>query len=69
MEKDIHHQIKRWLQKDEKAFEQVFHYYYPRLYRYAYRYLKKRILGGGTLHRGPGPGLGKKIGYYPRGNI
>lgn len=43
MEKDIHHQIKRWLQKDEKAFEQLFHYYYPRLYRYAFRYLKNEF--------------------------
>ena len=43
MEKDIHHQIKRWLQKDEKAFEQIFHYYYPRLYRYAFRYLKNEF--------------------------
>ena len=43
MEKDIHHQIKRWLQKDEKAFEQVFYYYYPRLYRYAFRYLKNEF--------------------------
>lgn len=43
MEKDIHHQIKRWLQKDEKAFEQLFYYYYPRLYRYAFRYLKNEF--------------------------
>ena len=43
MEKDIHHQIKRWLQKDEKAFEQLFYYYYPRLYRYAFRYLKSEF--------------------------
>lgn len=40
---DINHQIKRWLQKDEKAFEQVFYYYYPRLYRYAFRYLKNEF--------------------------
>ena len=43
MEKEIHHQIKRWLQKDEKAFEQLFYYYYPRLYRYAFRYLKNEF--------------------------
>jgi len=43
MEKDIHDQIKRWLQDDEKAFEAVFHYYYPRLYRYAFRYLKNEF--------------------------
>ncbi|TDW99034.1 RNA polymerase sigma-70 factor [Dinghuibacter silviterrae] len=40
---DIHQLIKRWLQKDEKAFEQVFYYYYPRLYRYAFRYLKNEF--------------------------
>ena len=40
MEKDIQNQIKRWLQGEETAFEQIFHYYYPRLYRYAFRYLK-----------------------------
>ena len=43
MEKDIQNQIKRWLQNDEKAFEQVFYYYYPRLYRYAFRYLKNEF--------------------------
>ena len=43
MEKDIHNQINRWLQDDEKAFEQVFYHYYPRLYRYAFRYLKNEF--------------------------
>lgn len=43
MEKDIQHQIKRWLQDEETAFEQVFHYYYPRLYRYAFRYIKNEF--------------------------
>lgn len=43
MEKDIQHQINRWLQDDEKAFEQVFYHYYPRLYRYAFRYLKNEF--------------------------
>ena len=43
MEKDIHHHIKRWLQDEETAFEQVFHYYYPRLYRYAFRYIKNEF--------------------------
>jgi len=43
MEMDIQNQINRWLQDDEKAFEQVFHYYYPRLYRYAFRYLKNEF--------------------------
>jgi RNA polymerase sigma-70 factor (ECF subfamily) len=43
MEKDIHHQIKRWLQDEDTAFEQVFHHYYPRLYRYAFRYLKNKF--------------------------
>src|SRR5258708_571288 len=40
MEMDIQNQINCWLQDDEKEFEQVFHYYYPRLFRYAFRYLK-----------------------------
>lgn len=43
MEKDIHNQIKRWLQDEEAAFEQVFYYYYPRLYRYAFRYIKNEF--------------------------
>src|ERR1700755_55616 len=43
MEKDIQNQIKRWLQGQETAFEQVFHYYYPRLYRYAFRYVKNEF--------------------------
>jgi len=43
MKEDIHHQIKRWLQNEDTAFEQVFHYYYPRLYRYAIRYLKNEF--------------------------
>src|SRR6201991_1082195 len=37
---DIHHHINLWLQDEEKAFEGVFNFYYPRLYRYAFRYLK-----------------------------
>jgi len=37
---DIHYHINRWLQDEEKAFEEVFNFYYPRLYRYAFRYLK-----------------------------
>ena len=36
---DIHHHINLWLQDEEKAFEGVFNFYYPRLYRYAFRYL------------------------------
>jgi len=43
MEKDIQNQIKRWLQGQDTAFEQVFHYYYPRLYRYALRYIKNEF--------------------------
>jgi len=43
MEKDIHYQIKLWLQDEEKAFEELFAYYYPRLYRYAFRYLKNEF--------------------------
>ena len=37
---DIYHHINLWLQDEEKAFEEVFNFYYPRLYRYAFRYLK-----------------------------
>lgn len=41
MEKDIQYQIMRWLRQDEEdAFREIFDYYYPRLYRYAFRYLK-----------------------------
>ncbi len=36
---DIHHHINLWLQDEERAFEGVFHFYYPRLYKYAFRYL------------------------------
>jgi RNA polymerase sigma-70 factor (ECF subfamily) len=43
MEKEIHYQIKLWLQDEEKAFEELFGYYYPRLYRYAFRYLKSEF--------------------------
>ena len=43
MEKDIHNQIKRWLQDEETAFEEIFHFYYPRLYRYAFRYIKNEF--------------------------
>ncbi len=37
---DIYYHINQWLQDEEKAFEEVFNFYYPRLYRYAFRYLK-----------------------------
>jgi RNA polymerase sigma-70 factor, ECF subfamily len=37
---DIYYHINLWLQDEEKAFEGVFNFYYPRLYRYAFRYLK-----------------------------
>jgi RNA polymerase sigma-70 factor (ECF subfamily) len=43
MEHDIHQNIKLWLQHEENAFEAVFDYYYPRLYRYAFRYLKNEF--------------------------
>ena len=43
MSMDIHQNIKLWLQGEEKAFEEVFAYYYPRLYRYAFRYLKNEF--------------------------
>jgi RNA polymerase sigma-70 factor (ECF subfamily) len=37
---DIHYHINLWLQDEERAFEEVFNFYYPRLYTYAFRYLK-----------------------------
>ena len=40
MVQDIQYQIRLWLQGDENAFREIFTWYYPRLYRYAYRYLK-----------------------------
>ena len=40
---DIYHHINLWLQDEEKAFEGVFNFYYPRLYRYAFRYLKNEF--------------------------
>jgi len=43
MEKDIHQHIRLWLQDEEKAFGEVFAYYYPRLHRYAFRYLKNEF--------------------------
>ena len=43
MEKDIQHYIRLWLQNEEKAFEELFAYYYPRLHRYAFRYLKNEF--------------------------
>jgi len=43
MEKDIQQYIRLWLQNEEKAFEELFAYYYPRLHRYAFRYLKNEF--------------------------
>ena len=43
MEKDIQDQIRRWLLNEEKAFEELFYHYYPRLHRYAFRYLKNEF--------------------------
>ena len=43
MEKDIHQHIRLWLQNEEKAFEVLFAYYYPRLHKYAFRYLKNEF--------------------------
>src|ERR1700737_287723 len=43
MDKDIQYQIRLWLQDDEEAFKEIFTYYYPRLYRYAFRYLKSEV--------------------------
>jgi RNA polymerase sigma-70 factor (ECF subfamily) len=42
--KDIQYQIRRWLLDEEDAFREIFAYYYPRLYRYAFRYLKSEVL-------------------------
>jgi RNA polymerase sigma-70 factor (ECF subfamily) len=44
MEKEIQDQVGRWLQGDEEAFREVFAWYYPRLYRYALRYLKSAVM-------------------------
>jgi RNA polymerase sigma-70 factor (ECF subfamily) len=44
MENIIQYQVKLWLQDDEDAFKGIFAYYYPLLYRYAYRYLKNETL-------------------------
>jgi RNA polymerase sigma-70 factor (ECF subfamily) len=43
MVKDIRDEIKRWLYEDENAFEHLFNYYYPRLHRYAFRYLNNEF--------------------------
>lgn len=44
MEKNIQDQVKLWLLNDEDAFKAIFAYYYPLLYRYAFRYLKSEAL-------------------------
>ena len=44
MDKDIQYSIKLWLQDDENAFKEIFTYYYPRLYRFAFRYLKNEVM-------------------------
>ena len=44
MDKDIQYRVKLWLQNDEDAFKGIFTYYYPLLYRYAFRYLKSQTL-------------------------
>jgi RNA polymerase sigma-70 factor (ECF subfamily) len=44
MGKDIQYQIRRWLLNEEDAFGEIFAYYYPRLWRYAFRYLKSEVL-------------------------
>ena len=44
MEKDIQYQVKLWLQNDEDNFKGIFTFYYPLLYRYAFRYLKSQTL-------------------------
>jgi RNA polymerase sigma-70 factor (ECF subfamily) len=37
---DVQYHTKLWLLGDEDAFKEIFDFYYPRLYRYAFRYLK-----------------------------
>ena len=40
MDEGIKFQVRQWLRGEDEAFRQLFAWYYPRLYRYAYRYLK-----------------------------
>ena len=44
MDKDIQYQVGQWLRGDEDAFRAIFAWYYPRLYRYAFRYLKHETI-------------------------
>ena len=44
MENAIQSRVESWLQNNEDAFKEVFAYYYPLLYRYAFRYLKSEAL-------------------------
>ena len=44
MENAIQYQVRSWLRNDEDAFKGIFTYYYPLLYRYAFRYLKSEVL-------------------------
>ena len=44
MDKDIQYSINQWLLDDENAFKEIFTYYYPRLYRFAFRYLKNEVM-------------------------
>lgn len=44
MENAIQHNLRSWLEDDEDAFKAIFTYYYPLLYRYAFRYLKSEVL-------------------------
>ncbi|MBS1603510.1 MAG: RNA polymerase sigma-70 factor [Bacteroidetes bacterium] len=44
MEKVIQHKVMSWLQDDEDAFKAIFTYYYPLLYRYAFRYLRSEAI-------------------------
>lgn len=35
--------IAAWLQGDDRAFEEIFYHYQPRLYRYAFKFLQNKI--------------------------
>ena len=44
LDKDLQYLIKLWLMGNEEAFREIFDFYYPRLYRFALRYLKSETL-------------------------
>lgn len=44
MDGDIRDKVSLWLRGDVETFREIFAWYYPRLYRYALRYLKNEVL-------------------------